>query len=67
MLEALVAATATGSLFALAMGARDRSYAVESSLVVNLAPDGDDLPCPWCRAVTHETDDRCPTCDRRFG
>ncbi len=27
----------------------------------------DDLPCPWCRAHTSETDAECPTCGRAFG
>lgn len=27
----------------------------------------EDLPCPWCRAETHEGDVRCASCGRRFG
>ncbi|MBA2337153.1 MAG: hypothetical protein H0V96_05240 [Acidimicrobiia bacterium] len=26
-----------------------------------------DLPCPWCRAATIDTDVRCPSCGQRFG
>ncbi len=26
-----------------------------------------DLPCPWCRAQTHEGDQQCGTCGQRFG
>lgn len=26
-----------------------------------------DLVCPWCRAVTHESDERCWSCEQRFG
>ena len=29
--------------------------------------DGADLPCPWCRSATAESDTRCPTCRQRFG
>ena len=28
---------------------------------------GSDLPCPWCRAVTSESDRRCPSCGQPFG
>ncbi len=28
---------------------------------------GSDLPCPWCRADTAETDVRCPGCGQLFG
>ena len=26
-----------------------------------------DLPCPWCRAATRESDLECLTCGQRFG
>jgi hypothetical protein len=26
-----------------------------------------DLPCPWCRFPTAETDDCCSGCGKRFG
>jgi hypothetical protein len=28
---------------------------------------GSDLPCPWCRAATSESDRRCPSCAQPFG
>lgn len=67
MLEALVAATATTGLFALARHAREDLYVVDPRLIVDLSAEERDLPCPWCRGATHESDDRCPSCDRRFG
>ena len=67
MLEALVAATATTGLFALARHARDEVLVVDPRLMANLGGSSGDLPCPWCFAPTAETDERCPRCDRRFG
>lgn len=67
MLEALVAATATTGLLALARHSREQPYAIDPRLVVELASDDRDLPCPWCGASTRESDERCPRCDRRFG
>ncbi len=26
-----------------------------------------DLPCPWCRSATAESDAECRTCGQRFG
>ena len=26
-----------------------------------------DLPCPWCKAQTHEADRSCPQCGQPFG
>ncbi len=26
-----------------------------------------DLPCPWCRAATSESDSECMTCGQPFG
>ena len=66
MLEALVAATATTGLLALARHARDEPYVIDPRLVVDVASPGD-LPCPWCNAGTTEADDHCPSCGRRFG
>lgn len=66
MLEALVAATATTGLFALARHARDEPFVIDPRLVVDLAAPGD-MPCPWCHGPTVEADQRCPKCDRRFG
>lgn len=31
------------------------------------APMTLDLPCPWCRAATSESDTECITCGQRFG
>lgn len=67
MFEALVAATATTGLLALARHGRESPYVVDPRLVVDLSTDERDLPCPWCGHATTETDDRCPTCDRKFG
>lgn len=67
MLEALVAATATTGLLALARVARDHPYEVDPRLVVTVPPSDGDLPCPWCRSATTETDDRCPSCGHKFG
>lgn len=67
MLEALVAATATTGLFALARHARDDDFFIDPRLVVDLSASTGDLPCPWCNAATTEADERCPKCGRRFG
>ncbi len=34
---------------------------------VSFVGDGSDLPCPWCRAQTSDSDDHCPSCGHRFG
>ncbi len=69
MLEALVAATATTGLFALAKGIRgNHQYRIDPSLVVTPRDErGDDLPCPWCYGPTMEDDARCQGCGRSFG
>lgn len=69
MLEALVVATATTGLFALAKGIRGgQRYRVDPALVVMPRDErGDDLPCPWCYAPTDEHDSRCSGCGREFG
>ncbi|MFP3913875.1 MAG: hypothetical protein ACLFWM_03300 [Actinomycetota bacterium] len=67
MLEALVAATATTGLLALARHSREEPFVVDPRLVVDLNTDDGDLPCPWCGTGTRETDDRCPGCRQRFG
>jgi hypothetical protein len=33
----------------------------------NFADQSVDLPCPWCRAATTESDTHCPNCHQRFG
>jgi hypothetical protein len=69
MLEALVVATATTGLFALALGVRgNERFKSAPRLVVSLRDErGEDLPCPWCYAPTNENDSRCGGCGREFG
>ncbi len=69
MLEALVVATATTGLFALALGAKgNQRFKDGRRFVVSVgAEPGDDLPCPWCYAPTDEADSRCEGCGRDFG
>lgn len=69
MLEALVAATATTGLFALAKGLRgQKQYSVNTAMLMTSREDrGDDLPCPWCYGPTLETDERCQGCGQAFG
>ncbi len=67
MFEALVAATATTGLLAVARMTREQPITIDGRQVVDLAGDESDLPCPWCRAATKDTDQRCPSCGRRFG
>ncbi len=69
MLEALVVATATTGLFALALGAKgNQRFKGGRRLVVSVGADrGDDLPCPWCYSPTDEADSRCGGCGREFG
>jgi hypothetical protein len=33
----------------------------------DLLGEDSDLPCPWCKAPTNETDQACRACGRRFG
>jgi hypothetical protein len=69
MLEALVVATATTGLFALAKGIRgNEKFDVDPRLVVSLRDErSEDLPCPWCYSPTEEHDSRCRGCGRSFG
>jgi hypothetical protein len=69
VLEALVVATATTGLFALAKGIRGgQRFRMDPSLVVIPRDErGDDLPCPWCYSPTDEHDARCNGCGREFG
>lgn len=67
VLEALVAVTATTGLFALARHSREVTHVIDPRLVVDLAAEDRELPCPWCHADTTETDERCPSCGHRFG
>ena len=67
MLEmALAAVFVTVAL--VAMGGR--SQAIARAPLANLAglgEDATDLPCPWCRAQTAESDDHCGSCGQKFG
>ncbi len=68
MFEALVVATATTGLFALAKGVRGgERFKIDPRLVVRADQRGDDLPCPWCYSPTDEADRRCGGCGRQFG
>lgn len=69
MLEALVVATATTGLFALAKGVRgNERFKIDPRPVVDVTDErGDDLPCPWCYSPTDENDSRCTGCGRSFG
>ncbi|MGI8517625.1 MAG: hypothetical protein ACR2ME_04695 [Acidimicrobiia bacterium] len=68
MLEALLAATATSGLFALARGQR-RSLTTDERVVEYAVSElsDEDLPCPWCYSQTAEGDTRCRSCGRKFG
>lgn len=68
MFEALVVATATTGLFALAKGVRGERYKTYPRLLLSARDErGDDLPCPWCYAPTEEHDSRCSGCGQAFG
>jgi hypothetical protein len=69
MWEALVVATATTGLLALAKGFRGNEKFSPGGRSEAVSPErpGDDLPCPWCYAPTHESDRRCGGCGRTFG
>ena len=69
MLEALVVATATTGLFALAKGVRgNERFKIDPRLIVSERDErGDDLPCPWCYTPTEESDSRYSGCGQSFG
>ena len=69
MLEALVVATATTGLFALAKGFKgNERFKIDERFVVSIRDErGDDLPCPWCYSPTEADDSRCSGCGRTFG
>ena len=69
MIEALVVATATTGLFALARGIKGNQIVRADPSLVVLPRDerGDDLPCPWCYGPTDEQDSRCSGCGQEFG
>ena len=61
MFEAVVAIIVFGALV-LAGGRTSSPRPPTVSLV-----DSTDLPCPWCRAATTETDEFCTACSQSFG
>lgn len=69
MLEALVVASATTGLVAIARGLKgNQRFETDRRLTIRLHEDGEeDLPCPWCYAPTAESDNRCSGCGRNFG
>lgn len=62
MFEAIVVI----ALFAALVVAGGRSHAPVQAPTVRLS-DQSDLPCPWCRAATNETDAYCGSCGQPFG
>ena len=68
MLETLVVVAATTGLFVLAKGFRgDEKVGRPHAMATRGDGLGEDLPCPWCYAQTHESDRRCAGCGRTFG
>ena len=61
MFEAVVAIVVFSALV-LAGGRQSQTRSPTLSLV-----DSDDLPCPWCRSATLETDEYCVGCGQPFG
>jgi len=67
VLEAAIAAVLVGVAI-FTMSGRQTHAAVGSTIApITVSEDGSDLPCPWCRAQTHEGDRHCPSCGHRFG
>jgi hypothetical protein len=67
MLEmALAALLVAVALFAVGGRAAASSESPER-IAFGTRGDGADLPCPWCRAQTSESDHHCPSCGQRFG
>jgi len=66
MLEmALVALFVTVAL--LALGGKRAVVDHRSGSRFAAIDESSDLPCPWCRSATRESDRHCPTCGQRFG
>jgi hypothetical protein len=67
MLEmALAALLVAVALFAVGGRAVTSSESTER-IAVSTRGDGADLPCPWCRSQTSESDHHCPSCGQKFG
>ena len=62
MLEAIVVIALFVALV-LAGGRSDRPIQAPTVSLTDLT----DLPCPWCRAATNESDDYCSSCGQPFG
>ncbi len=67
MLE-MALATFLVTIALVAIGGRSQSLGDNrSAMRLSFTGDGSDLPCPWCRAQTSESDHHCPSCGQRFG
>lgn len=53
-------------LFIALVAAGGRRVRAEHPPTIQLG-DYADLPCPWCRAPTRESDDYCTGCGQTFG
>lgn len=62
---ALVALFVTVAL--LALGSKRMVADDRNGFRYSAAEESSDLPCPWCRSSTRESDRHCPTCGQRFG
>jgi len=70
MVQLLLAASLITALVVLA-GRRFRDvgdgFAFEAGTWEDAYRSATELPCPWCRADTEESDRACPSCHRPFG
>ena len=53
-------------LFIALVAAGGRRVRAEQPPTIQLGEYAD-LPCPWCRAATRESDDYSPSCGQTFG
>ena len=70
MVEALVAgAVVAGGIAILSrrLPASSGAFGPAHILTGATLDASSDLPCPWCRAATSETDTHCPNCHQPFG
>ena len=70
MLEAIVVgAIVAGSIALMARRNSTGTAPLEAGrwALTSLTDPSVDLPCPWCRAATTESDTHCPNCHQRFG
>ena len=67
MLEMALAAFLV-TVAVVAIGGRTSASAQTAApMVFPPLEDASDLPCPWCRAQTAESDDHCRSCGQKFG